>query len=158
VGTLYTLHGGAVLRGTGIVGAAVHTLENSTLAPGNAIGTLTFNGNAELDGVLQIELDGTGLGASDMLVVIGQLDISQALLDFNALTGLDDSAYIFASYGSLVTNVNGFFDVVDLPTGYAIDYNYLGNQIALVIPEPSTFALVAAGMLLLGAVVRRRRP
>ncbi|GEM_PF-2808085 len=157
-GGLYTVNSGATIRGTGLVEAALHTLTNSTVAPGNSIGTLTFNGNAELDGVLQIELDGTGPGLSDLLVVTGQLDISQTLLDFNALTAVDDTAYIFASYGSLVTNVNGFFNVVDLPTGYSIDYSYLGNQIALVIPEPSTFALVAAGLVLLLAARHRRRP
>jgi len=154
-GGQYTIHDGATLCGTGIIEAAIRSLAGGTVAPGNSIGTLTINGNAELDGTLKIELDGADLGFSDVLVVTGALDISQALLDFDVLGSLDDAAYIFATYGSLVGTE--FASVQDLPTGYDIVYDYAGNNIALVIPEPHAFALSAIGFLLIAARLRRRR-
>lgn len=154
-GGQYTITDGATLRGTGIIEAAMHSLAGSTVAPGNSIGTLTFNGDAELDGTLKIELDGAGLGFSDVLVVTGALDISQTPLDFDVLGSLNDAAYIFATYGSLVGTE--FASVQDLPTGYDVVYNYAGNNIALVIPEPPAFALSAIGFLLIAARLRRRR-
>lgn len=154
-GGQYTIHGGATLRGTGIIEAAVLSLTNGTVAPGNSIGTLTFHGDAELDGILQIELDGAGLGFSDVLVVTGALDISQTILDFNVLGALDDGAYIFATYGSLAGAE--FASIQDLPSGYGVVYGYGGNNIALVIPEPPAFVLSALGLFLVAASLRRRR-
>jgi len=43
-----------------------------------------------------------------------------------------------------------------MPDGYTIDYSYGGNQIALVIPEPSTLALLALGLTLIGRMMLRR--
>ena len=66
-------------------------------------------------------------------LVTGALDITNAVVDFDNLgTGvLNGSPKIFASYGSLTGAV--FANVVDLPTDYTIDYNYLGTkQIALI--------------------------
>jgi len=52
-----------------------------------------------------------------------------------------------------------FAQVVNLPDGYWIDYNFQGsNQIALV-PEPATITLlgVAGVVVLVGRLGRRRR-
>ncbi len=150
-GGAYSIQNG----GTGLIEAALQTLAGSVVAPGNSIGTLTLNGDAEIDGALKIELDGTGLGFSDVLVVTGALDISQATLDFDVLTALDDNAYIFATYGSLVGTE--FASIQDLPSGYDVVYGYGGNNIALVIPEPSTFALFALGLAIVARLAGNRR-
>jgi hypothetical protein len=106
-----------------------------------------------LAGALRVDFDGTGI---DVLDNTGSsLDIGAGTVDFDATAGLTDQAYIFAKYGSLLGS--SFASVQDLPSGYTIDYNYLGgNQIALVaIPEPSGLILLGAGCLAL--TTRRRR-
>lgn len=106
-----------------------------------------------LAGVLNIHLSSRGLGSADLLSVTGTLDISSATVDFDLLAGaLDDDAYVFATYGQLV----GTFDIIlDQAPGYLIDYAYGGNQIALVIPEPSALVLFTVGSVAL--ILRRRR-
>lgn len=162
----YTVSGGATLGGTGIIGSAVLIASNAVMSPGNSIGTFTTTNNFTFStgGVLQIELDHI-LAASDMLVVSGALDISGAILSLTNLgTGGDlallDDTFIIAQYGSLIGDT--FFNHADvlglLPTGYEIEYNYLGgNQIALVIPEPGAIAALLLGGAVIGALARRRR-
>jgi len=88
-----------------------------------------------------------------VLAVGGLLDLCCATIDFSDVgTVPPDQVYVFATYGSLscdpATETN-------VPTGYHIDYNYLGgNEIALV-PEPATLVLLAG--LLMGVLLVRRR-
>lgn len=153
-GGQYTVASGATLGGTGVISAALASISGGVVAPGNSIGTLTFNGNADLDGILKIELDSSGLGSSDLLFATGSLDIASATLDFDLLGGaLDDEAYVFAQYGALVGT---FANILDAPSGYQISYAYNGNQIALVIPEPSTLALLLIGVATSVVCGRRR--
>lgn len=157
-GGQYTVASGATLGGTGVISASLVSLVGGIIDPGSnsaAIGSLTFNGNADLDGTLKIEINSSGLGSTDLLRVTGSLDITSATVDFDLLAGaLDDGAYIFAEYGTLVGTFAG---TMDLPSNYTIDYAYGvgGNRIAL-IPEPSAFslALLCVGAM---AVWRRRR-
>lgn len=159
-GDLYTIAGGAALAGTGSIGSAVLVQSNAMMAPGNSIGTFTVSSNFTfaIGGLLHVELDGAGPGASDLLAVGGALDISGATVTFtNIGGGLDDGAYIFATYGSLVGAE--FLNVNDLPGGYFIAYNWMdANQIALVVvPEPSVAVLVLLGIGCLGFSRRRHR-
>lgn len=146
--------GGATLGGGGTLAGNVNIASGGFLAPGSSIDTLGVDLDAVIAGTLQIEIDPTGAGSVDRLDVGGTLDISAATVDFDALAGLDDTAYIFASYGSLAGTQ--FATVVNLPTNYAIRYHYLGgNQIALLsIPEPASLTLLVIGA---AALVRRRR-
>lgn len=154
-GGQYVLDEGGTLGGTGLISGALAGLAGGIVAPGNAgaIGQLTLNGSAELAGVLNIHLSSSGLGSADLLSVTGTLDISSATVDFDLLAGaLDDDAYVFATYGQLV----GTFDsILDQAPGYLIDYAYGGNQIALVIPEPSALVLFTVGAV--AVILRRRR-
>lgn len=160
-GGAFSVIDSATLGGTGLISAPVWVTNGATVAPGSlGIGNLTVQGNVDIEGILSIEIDAAGAGFVDLLSVTGILDISAATLNFvtNGIT-LDDTAYIFASYGTLVTNdpTAGFGAVNFLPDGYQLDYNYLGgNQIALVIPEPTTWALLILGGLTLLAAWRRR--
>ncbi len=153
-----TIASGATLGGSGTLGGNVTV--NGTLAPGplNAIGTLGMN---SLDLVDTYAVQWNGLTDTiDNINVATSLKIgSSSTLTFSSLFGtLTQSAYIFATYGSLDSSLNQFATVNNLPAGYTIDYHYgIGmNQIALVIPEPSTAGLAAAAALLL--LTQRRRP
>ncbi len=160
-GGAFSVIDSATLGGTGLISAPVWVTNGATVAPGSlGIGNLTVQGDVDIEGILSIEIDASGGGFADLLTVTGILDISAATLNFvtNGVT-LDDTAYIFASYGTLVTNdpTAGFGAVNFLPDGYQLDYNYLGgNQIALVIPEPTTWALLLLGGMALLAAWRRR--
>lgn len=159
--TALDINAGSTLAGTGGLsaggsGGGRGATISGTLSPGwNTTEFATFNfddvGRVDLDGTFQVGIDVAGntdalsanildLGASSILEVLG--------------TGGADF-YIIADYNTLI----GTFDLGSsiLPNGYSIDYNYLGgNQIALVIPEPGTAALLT-GFAALGILVIRRR-
>ena len=153
--SLTTVDAGATLRGTGTLGSTA-VADVGHVAPGNSIGTLTISGSMTINGTLDVEYDDSLAGQKiDLLAVSGDLDISAATVDFADISagpvGLSGIAYIFATYGTLTGSQ--FASVVDLPTGYTIDYAYSGNNIAL-IPEPTAALLGALGLL---GLLRRRR-
>lgn len=149
------------LGGTGSVASNITVNANGgVLAPGESIGTLTMTGGADvtLNGKLLIQVSGTGAGSVDLLNTVDVLTISTGTVDFSVLAALDDTAYIFAKYNTL--NGPTFGNVLNLPSGYQINYNYLsGNQIALVsvpIPEPASVTLLGVACVGLISVARRR--
>lgn len=145
--------GTATLGGTGTINGAVNIAATAFLAPGASIESLAVT-SATISGTLEIEYNGTGAGTIDLLAVTNALDITNATVDFAQLTApADDASYIFATYGSLVGTQ--FASVVNLPSGYSIDYAFGGNNIALVsIPEPAAALLGSLGLL---GLIRRRR-
>ena len=149
-----TVNSGATLQGTGRV--ATTTVDvGGHVAPGNSIGTLTVSGSMAISGTLDVEYDDSLTQPIDLLNVSGTLDITAATVDFADISsgalGLSEPAYVFATYGTLTGSQ--FASVVDLPTGYSINYAYAGNNIALV-PEPTAALLAGLGVL---ALLRRRR-
>lgn len=97
-----------------------------------------------------LDADGNGLAG---LLRAAELDITNGIITFDLSTSLDDPAYVIAEYGALTGSE--FADVINLPDGYSIDYQYNGGtQIALVVPEPA--ALGWLGILLPMALRRRR--
>lgn len=161
-GGSFTVNSGATLGGTGSVGASsVLVNASGILAPGASIGALAA-GSVSGAGTLAIEYSGDAGGdLIDLLNVSGNLDITSLAVDFSLITGgnpLDDSAVIFAKYGSL-TGV-AFAAESGTPTGYVIDYDYndglTSTNIALVpVPEPGTVVLAAIAVLGLGLSHRR---
>ena len=149
-----TVNDGAKLQGIGTLGATTVNA-GGHVAPGNSIGTLNVSGNMSINGTLDVEYDGDG-SLIDLLAVTGNLDITNAAVDFAPLnSALTGSPFIFATYGTLAGSQ--FASVVDLPGGYTIDYAYnngtTATNIALV-PEPT--AALLAGLGLLGLLRRRR--
>lgn len=141
---------GGLLMGTGVVSGAIDVAADGSVAPGASIGTLVVNGDVALAGTLDVEYD-SSTDQIDVLMVSGELDLSGGILSFADLAtspaALDQEAYVFASYGTLVGSLPM---VENLPSGYVVDYAYgeTNNQIALVVPEPSTFLLLLAGLVL----------
>lgn len=155
-GGQYTVTGGATLGGTGSIDAAVHILASGIVAPGNSIGTLVTSNAFDLDGILRIELENSSgpAGFSDLLDVNGFFDLTNGTVQFVFSGTMTNDYYVFAEYDSL--SGLAFASEVNTPLGYTIDYQFGGGtQIALVIPEPSTWVLLGLGLGCL-ALVRRR--
>ncbi|HPA20442.1 MAG TPA: autotransporter-associated beta strand repeat-containing protein [Verrucomicrobiae bacterium] len=155
----YTVASGGTLGGTGLIASAIQVLADGIAAPGNSIGTLTTSNTFDLDGILRIELENAAgsAGLSDLLDVNGFFDITNGVVQFVFTGTMTNDHYIFAEYDSI--SGSPFLDVQNLPAGYGIEYHYLdSNQIALVIPEPSSWILLALGFGLFALVRPRRRP
>ncbi|MCG8695252.1 MAG: PEP-CTERM sorting domain-containing protein [Minwuiales bacterium] len=159
---------GGILAGDGtVMGNLVN--EGGLVGPGLSPGTLSITGDyIQLDGVLVMEIDGTGL--FDVLDVGGLFDVQGGLIelainqDFMAdvlanpglLPSLDD---LFGGVGSqvdtsmIMASAEGFRDV-------DVTFNQDGTvgsvTAASAVPEPAAFGLLGLGLLGLGAVVRRR--
>lgn len=151
----FALASGQTLAGAGTVLGGMTGSAGSVVAPGGAaINTLSFNSTLSLVGTLAIDVSGT---ATDLAAVAGALTLDPAsIVSFAVGSPLTEPAYVFGTYGSLAGT---FGTIVSLPTGYTLDYNYLGgNQLALVaVPEPGTLALAAAGVATLATTAIRRR-
>ncbi|MEN8744572.1 MAG: hypothetical protein ABF320_07795 [Lentimonas sp.] len=82
-------------------------------------------------GTINLNIDGSNY---DSITVEGTLDISGLTLDFNETgAGATLGIYILADYSEGTLSGANFGTVIDLPSGYTIDYNYEGlGQIALV--------------------------
>ncbi|MFW5653634.1 MAG: PEP-CTERM sorting domain-containing protein [Planctomycetota bacterium] len=133
---------------------------NITIGDDDATQLASLAGDSTSNGTLFFNIDGTN---SDLITLNsdGTLDITDLNIDIEeAGAGATEANYIIADYAAGTLTGSEFASVIDLPSGYAIDYDFNGNsQIALtenfVIPEPGTLGLIAAGsVLLLG---RRRR-
>ncbi len=156
-GDRYTVSPGARLGGGGSTIAPVTVDAGAFLDP--ALGGILGVGSATLNGTLDISIDESTAGVVSELNDADVLDISSATstIDFHVFGSLSQSAYVFANYGSLIGS--SFASVLDVPSGYTIDYSYQGQQeIALVaVPEPTSFALAALGIAGLLATARRCR-
>jgi autotransporter-associated beta strand protein len=149
---VYSVLASSTLGGNGSIKA--NTTVAGVLAPGDSVGTFTNTGNLTLTGTLEVEYSGTGAGSIDLLHVGGLLDLTGSTVNFSdlgvgPLTGAD---YIFATYGSLA----GSPSLLNVPSGYSVDYAYGGNNIALVVPEPSIIALLVLAALGLLAYHRQK--
>lgn len=158
VATAVNVANDATLGGSGrIVGNVnLNGTTAATLAPGASIGTLTVAGNVDFASAGQFLVE-VGSASADCLDVSGLLDLSAnddrlvvQLTGFPAL-----SSYTIARYGTL----SGRFDTVDLsalPPGFRLDYQFNGmNEIALVVPEPSTGLLLMLGVVAFAVRFRR---
>ncbi|HPA16415.1 MAG TPA: autotransporter-associated beta strand repeat-containing protein [Verrucomicrobiae bacterium] len=156
-GGQYSVMSGATLGGTGMIDAAINVLPGGFAAPGNPIGTLVTSNTFDLDGILQIELANAAgpAGLSDMLDVNGIFDLTNGTVQFFFTGTMTNAYYLFGEYDA--RSGSAFANVLNLPTGYGIDYEFGGgNQIALVIPEPATWGLLLLGLGLVVGLRHRR--
>ena len=116
----------AHLEGNGRVSSSVSGA--GSVAPGQSIGSLTVNSFSAKN--LEIEYDGN---TSDLLIVTGELNISETNLKLSQLNNPVSGAIVIAKYGSLTGE---FANIMNIPGSYVIDYAYNdgvdSNNIALV--------------------------
>lgn len=141
------------LKGAGSINAGANTLAISTLSPGSSPGTLDVTGNLTLRGDYLVEVSGSSI---DLVNVSGVLDLSSVTDSLTVAGTLVDAVYIIGTYGSSAADFA--FNTLNNLQGYAVDYQYEGNKIALIAPAPiPTPAALPAGLVVLGLGWMRRR-
>jgi len=150
------LSANSLLAGAGTINGSLTNF--GTIAPG----IIAVNGDAVLadTSLLLMELAGTGATDFDQFNVTGLLGFDGTLTVTltNGFTPQVGDIFDLFDFGA----TNGLaFDTVNLPdlVGAVWDTTdlYVGGSIAVVIPEPGTFALLGIGALLLLAAARHRR-
>jgi len=132
----------STLMGNGSVSGAISIDATSTIEPGTSVGVFTAGSNLTINGTFLCEIDGA---TADVVNVVGDLDISNATLDIDVLSGgVTASNYVIAVYGTLTGAA--FASTTNLPTNYELDYAYNGNQIALVQKTPYEFWAISYGL------------
>jgi fibronectin-binding autotransporter adhesin len=147
---------GATLGGSGTIGGA--TTISGTLAPGNSIGTLTVANNVTWNGgenwVFELGASGPSLGSpgvSDLLAITGGNNFlkgtgSSWTFDF-AGTG-ESGWYKLVEWAGGMTDFGALqFSGVNLSGGFYSEFSIENDALYVnVVPEPSTYALLALGL------------
>jgi len=149
--TTVNLNGGDI-SGTGTLVANVEN--EGSVDPGDAPGTLTIEGNYTQGsgGVLDIEIDGAS--DYDRLIVTGAAQLNGTL---NVTFGGGFSPYDFETFSDVMTftSVTGNFSSVDQPGNWVEIWSSNTLSLEFVTPEPSTWVLLAAGLIGFGWFRRR---
>ncbi len=167
-----------ILGGTGTIttagNAGISLLAGGRLSPGSSAGTLTANlGTGSLNLSAGVAATGTqalifelGATSDQFALSSGGLNIGSGVLEFDdfsftSLSGFGEGTYVLFNLqgsggadiitGSLGANVTGTIG------GFSSTLAISGNDLVLnVVPEPSTWALLAAGLTVVVTLRRRR--
>jgi autotransporter-associated beta strand protein len=146
----------ATLGGMGVIGGPLRIELGGILSPGEGPGMLSMGG-LELRNTsrLLFELAEPASVADDLLRVTGNLKLD-GVLDVSALSGFGVGTYTLMTYtGSLIDNG---LDFGSLPGGYPYQISAGSGLVSLtVVPEPSSWVLLAVGGVALAAWVFCRR-
>ena len=111
----------------------------------------SFGFNFEFDGSVRRNIDLTSITISGGSLTHSITDVSASSFSFsNLLAG----AYQFVIAGEVTGRDGGFLG--GGLVGYAGVFATNGAAVAAPVPEPKTYALLALGLIAVGAVVRRR--
>jgi fibronectin-binding autotransporter adhesin len=180
-GSLAPLIGGASLQNyaastVGVIGAAVTINSAGTLTPGNGglVGTLSFSSGLTLSSGANLTYAFNGTANSYADVTAGGLTLTNSSAPIYSVDLLTESGGNFTPTGSGVYNLIGYnsvsgfnansFNVTDQEVGYTYTFtNDTTDDIiqldvtAAAVPEPSTWAIVLAGLGCMAFTLHRRR-
>lgn len=166
---------GGFLKGSGAIFGNVTVSDGAQVNPGNSPGSLTINGdfNLQSGSVLNLEVASiNGVLKFDELVVTGTFTKS-GTINFNLGAGVtfdvDADVRTFTSAGQTV-NLTDMFSLNLLPglidtqvsvvdaSGGVTAWTIAATDIpAVPVPEPETYAMMLAGLGLVGWAARRRK-
>ncbi len=113
--------------------------EGSVIAPGGtgSIGTVTVNGNYQQsgDGVLHVDIHGTGAGQFDKLVVSGTAQMGGSLISFideEFFTAAVNQTFNVITAGTVTGTLNNAYD----NRSYGVAVNYPAGAVQLQITSP----------------------
>lgn len=176
-----TVNSGATLGGSGTIGGATTIANGGTLTPGGTAGSsfavLAFTGGLTLGGdstntVMQIAGSTRGTNYDGITIMGGQNLVYDGILTLNITSVIADGTYDLFSVASGFTS--GGFDSLAFTGGiYSGTFSEITSGVwqatsgaqtftftessgdLLVVPEPSTYVLLALGLI--SVVVLRRR-
>ena len=174
-GSSFTVDDGATLGGSGTINGAATV--NGNLQPGNSPGILSFSNNLTLGSTANttMEINGSstrgtdfdGINVTSALTYDGTLTLAVGttfgagsytfnLLDFGSQSGSFDAITLSGNYTGSLTNSTG--DVWGLTSGNETwTFTHSTGDLGLnVVPEPSTWALLAFGAGVGALAIRRR--
>jgi len=155
---------GATLGGNGTVGGATSLVSGALLSPGTSPGTLAFSSNLTLAGGVGVAGTTAIFEGGDLVTVAGTLTLTT---DWNLTltTGFQDGGtvtlFTYATAGG-TRDLTPDFDITGLgfTPSSSLFLTNVSNSIVLngisVVPEPSTWALLAVSLTTM-MVLRRRR-
>jgi probable HAF family extracellular repeat protein len=165
VGFSYTAEGAAAFI-TGPNGAGMRALGGGSAdASGiNDAGQVTGNFSTAGGGYHAFITGPDGAGLTDLGTLGGNVSNASGINEAGQVVGTSSTAEGFAH--AFITGPNGvgmtdLNSLVHLPDGWVLTgargINYAGQVIATAIPEPESYALLLAGLVLIAAMVRRRK-
>ncbi len=142
------LRNAGVINGTGSINASITNLSGGVISPGLSLGTLNVGGNVVFgsNSTFVVEL-GLLAGQNDLLAIAGALTLDASSV-LNISGGAVGNVYTVATFGA----VSGAFGSVT--PNYNVTYGANSLSVEL-IPEPSTLALAAVGLVGMFALRRR---
>jgi hypothetical protein len=156
-----TVQNGGTLGGAGTINGAVAIEDGGNLAAGNSPGTLTLNGGLTVEDGSEMTFQ---LGTiSDQLIVNGGLTfagLGQLILNIEDSGGLTTTDYDLINFDTLTNFDLSHVTLGDTPTGFAGLLTFNSGKLTLsvsAVPEPSTYALMGLGLLVLAAGSRLRK-
>ncbi|MCX6953873.1 MAG: PEP-CTERM sorting domain-containing protein [Verrucomicrobia bacterium] len=163
--------GGGTIQGSVTVGAATGSV--AVVSPGDSLGQLTFQGNLTLlnTSMLLVELGGTGQGVTYDFVSVSGTAALGGTLSLMFQNGFSSSASFGTTFTLLsASSLTGTF--TNAPNGLRFNtsdglgsfvVHYTPTSLTLTefqltpVPEPSTWALLLAGLGVVGVSVWRRK-